>query len=93
MVKDRDANTKKEVQSLERDLKRLKQDFEEFIYGVNIGSNETKTYIIKPNENKQDWKSLSTKIYKTKMELQSSIKDLENKIATNNDVVVVVNNL
>jgi hypothetical protein len=34
--------------------------------GVNAGTNETKTFIIKPNETKEDWKSLSTKINKFK---------------------------
>jgi hypothetical protein len=49
--------------------------------------------VIKPNENKEDWKILSTKIYKLRMELQSGLRDLEGKIATNNDMVVVLNGL
>ena len=49
--------------------------------------------MIKPNENKEDWKILSTKMYKLKMEVQSGLRDMENKIAANNDMVVVLNTL
>lgn len=76
-----------------RELKKLREEFDELIMGVNNGKNETKTYIIKPNENKEDWKSLSTKMYKTKMEMQSAIKELEGKIVTSNDMTVVLNQL
>jgi hypothetical protein len=52
----------------------LREEFDELIQGVNNGTNETKTYIIKPNETKEDWKTLSVKIYKAKQEMQANIK-------------------
>ena len=36
---------------------------------------------------------LSTKIYKVKMEMQSGLREMEGKIAANNDMVVVLNSL
>ena len=49
--------------------------------------------MIKPNENKEDWKILSTKMYKLKMELQAGLREMDTKIAANNDMVVVMNSL
>ena len=31
---------------------------------INTGGNQTRTLVIKPNENKEDWKTLSMKMYK-----------------------------
>jgi peptidoglycan hydrolase CwlO-like protein len=56
------------------ELKKLREEFEEFTFGVNTGTNEIKTILIKPNENKEDWKSLSTKMQKLKMDVQSGIR-------------------
>jgi hypothetical protein len=36
--------------------------------------------VIKPNENKEDWKSVTQKIHKLKIELNASLKELEGKI-------------
>lgn len=41
-----------------------------------MGTNEKRTLIIKPNENKEDWKDLSHKIYKTRQEVIGMVKDL-----------------
>lgn len=59
--------------------------------GVNSGSHETKTFVIKPNETKEDWKSLSTKISKLRQELISQVKDLEGRITANNELSVILN--
>lgn len=88
-----DDSARKEVASCRREVKKLREELESFAAGVNAGSHEVKTYVIKPNENKEDWKSLSTKMYKLKMELQAGVRELEGKIVTNNDMVVVLNQL
>ena len=57
---------KKELSHLKKDHKKLKEQFNQLIGGINTGTNEKRTLIIKPNENKEDWKNLSQKIYKTR---------------------------
>ena len=44
--------------------------------GINVGTNEKRTLVIKPNENKEDWKDLSHKIFKTRHEILSMVKEL-----------------
>ena len=61
---------------VKRELTRLRGEFEDFAFGVNTSSGDVKTVVIKPNENKEDWKILSTKIYKLKMELHSGMREM-----------------
>lgn len=42
--------------------------------------------VIKPNENKEDWKTLSTKMQRLRSELQAGLKEVEGKVATSNEV-------
>lgn len=88
-----EGEQRKQLALVKRELAKLRQDFNEFAWGVNTTSGEVKTVVIKPNENKEDWKILSTKMYKLRMELQAGLRDLQGKIATNNDMVVVLNGL
>ena len=71
-----DEKLKKDLNSLKRDHKKLREEFSELIGGINVGTNEKRTLIIKPNENKEDWKDLSHKIYKTRQEVIGMVKDL-----------------
>lgn len=45
-----------------------------------------RTVVIKPNENKEDWKTLSTKMQRLRSELQAGLKEVEGKVATSNEV-------
>ena len=60
---------------------------------INTGGNEVKTILIKPNENKEDWKNLSTKMHRLRMELQANVRELEGKIVASNEIGVTVGNL
>jgi hypothetical protein len=75
-LKTDNSEAKKDISLLKRELTKLREDFEEFAFGVNTNPGEIKTVVIKPNENKEDWKILSTKIYKLKMEMQSGLRDM-----------------
>lgn len=75
---------RKELTICRKDLKKLRDEFDYLMAGVNSGTHETKTLIIKPNETKDDWKSLSTKMTKLKQEVTYQIKELEGKITANN---------
>lgn len=43
-----------------------------------------RTVVIKPNENKEDWKSLSTKMQRLRSEMQAGLREVEGKVATSN---------
>lgn len=45
-----------------------------------------RTVVIKPNENKEDWKTLSTKMQRLRSELQAGLREVEGKVATSNEV-------
>ena len=92
-LKTEGSEQKKDINLIKRQLTKLRCEFEDFAFGVNTNPGETKTVVIKPNQNKEDWKILSTKIYKLKMEVTSGLRDMENKITANNDMVVVLNSL
>lgn len=60
---------------------------------LNTGTGETRTLVIKANQNKDDWKDVTHKIYKLRQQLLSYVKDLESKINLNNDMTVVIQEL
>lgn len=81
------------MQYLKRELRKHKEEFSELIGGVNAGTNEKRTLIIKPNETKEDWKQLSNKIYKSKQEVLAQVRELETKVSVNSDITIILQEL
>lgn len=81
------------MQYLKRELRKHKEEFSYLIGGVNAGTNEKRTLIIKPNETKEDWKQLSNKIYKSKQEVLAQVRELETKVSVNSDITIILQEL
>ena len=65
----------------------------DFAEHINTGQGEKTTILIKPNETKEDWKSLSIKMHKLKLDLTGSMREMESKIVANNEIGVSVQQL